>query len=103
MQIKLFPEFSRPEYEPVHNFDADSEPVVSLDQWFTDELRDLLITDTNRYARQANVNNWVDTTHEEMRCFIGFLFGTSINKKFKQLKTALFFNPFALRKTLDNI
>ena len=56
------------------------EPVVFFDQLFTDELWDLLITETNRYARQANVNNWVDTTREEIRCFIGFLFGTSINK-----------------------
>lgn len=75
-----YPGFSGPENGPVHNFDVDSEPVVFFDRLFTDELWDLLITETNRYARQANVNNWVDTTQEEMRCFIGFLFGTSINK-----------------------
>ena len=47
---------------------------------FTDELWELLVTETNRYARQNNVNNWQDTSLEEMRCFIGFLYGTSINK-----------------------
>lgn len=57
-----YPEFSGPENGPVHNFDVDSEPVVFFDRLFTDELWDLLITETNRYARQANVNNWVDTT-----------------------------------------
>ncbi|XP_022804152.1 piggyBac transposable element-derived protein 3-like [Stylophora pistillata] len=75
-----YPEFSGPQHGPVHSFDVDSEPVVFFDQLFTDELWDLLVTKTNRYARQANVNNWVDTTQEEIRCFIGFLFGTSINK-----------------------
>ena len=47
---------------------------------FTDELWEPLVTETNRYARQNNVNNWQDTSLEEMRCFIGFLYGTSINK-----------------------
>ena len=74
-----FPEFSGPELEPVYNFDVDSEPVVSFDPLFTVQFWDLLITETNRYARPANVNDWVDAMQEEMRCFIGFLFGTSIN------------------------
>ena len=38
------------------------------------------MTETNRYVSQKNVNNWNDTTREGMRCFIGFLFGSSINK-----------------------
>ena len=74
VQINLFRELSRLEHEPLHNFDGDSEPVVFFDRLFTDELCDLLITNTNRYDRQENVSNWVDTTREEMRCFIGFLF-----------------------------
>ena len=75
-----YPEFSGPEHGPVHNFDVYSEPVVFFDQLFMDDVWDLPITETNRCARQANVNNWVDTTWEEIWCFIGFLFGTSINK-----------------------
>ena len=51
-----------------------------FDKLFTNELWELLVTETNRYARQNNVNNWQDTTKEEIRCFIGFLFGISINK-----------------------
>ena len=51
-----------------------------FDKLFTNELWDLLVTETNRYARQNNVNNWQDTNLQEMRCFIGFLYGTSINK-----------------------
>ena len=51
-----YPEFSGPEHGPVHNFDVDSEPVAFFDQLFTNKLWDLLVTETNRYARQANVN-----------------------------------------------
>ncbi|PFX13075.1 PiggyBac transposable element-derived protein 1 [Stylophora pistillata] len=45
-----YPEFSGPEHGPVHNFDVDSEPVVFLDQLFTDELWDQLVTETNSIA-----------------------------------------------------
>ena len=58
----------------------DSEPIVFFDQLFTNELWDLLVTETNRYAGQKHVNGWQDTSREEMRCFVGFLFGISINK-----------------------
>ena len=75
-----YPEFLGPEHGPVEDFAVDSEPVIFFDQLFTDELWNLLVTETNRYATQAGVNNWEDTNRDEIRCFIGFLFGTSINK-----------------------
>ena len=75
-----YPEFLGPEHGPVEDFAVDSEPVIFFDQPFTDELWNLLVTETNRYATQARVNNWQDTNRDEMRCFTGFLFGTSINK-----------------------
>ena len=37
---------------------------------FTDELWDLLVTKTNRYARQKGVTNSNDSTREEMYCFV---------------------------------
>ena len=55
-------EFLGPKHGPVKVFPLDSEPVVFFDKLFTDELWDLMVTETNRYARQANVNNWQDTT-----------------------------------------
>ena len=61
-----YPEFLGPKHGPIKEF-VDSEPVIFFDQLFTDEIWDLLDTETNRYTRQAKVNNW-----EEMRCFMGF-------------------------------
>ena len=75
-----YPKFLDPEHGPVEDFAVNSEPVIFFNQLFTDELWNLLVTETNRYPRQAGVNNWEDTNSDEMRCFIGFLFGTSINK-----------------------
>ena len=74
-----YPEFVGPKRGPIKDF-IDSESVIFFDQLFTDELWDLPVTETTRYARQAKVNNWEDSNRDEMRCFIGFLFGTSINK-----------------------
>ena len=78
-QVVQYPEFRGPEHGPTFDFEVDSLPVVNFDALFTNVLWDLLVTETNRYTRQKNVNNWNDTTREEMRCFIGFLFGISIN------------------------
>ena len=75
-----YPEFTGPEHGPTFDFPLDSDPVIFFDKLFTNELWELLVIETNRYARQNNVNNWQDTTKEEIRCFIGFLFGISINK-----------------------
>ena len=74
-----YPQFLGPKHGPIKDF-VDSEPVIFFDQLFTDELWDPLVTETNRYARQAKVNNWEDSNRDEMRCFIGILFETSINK-----------------------
>ena len=75
-----YPEFRGPEHGPTFDFEVDCEPIVFFDEFFTNELWDLLVKETNRYARQKHVTNWEDTTREEMRCFIGFLYGISINK-----------------------
>lgn len=75
-----YPDFQGPDHGPTFAFVIDSEPIVFFDQLFTNELWDLLVTETNRYARQKHVNGWQDTSREEMRCFVGFLFGISINK-----------------------
>ena len=48
-----YPEFLGREHGPVEDFAVDSEPVIFFDQLFTDELWDLLVTETNWYARQA--------------------------------------------------
>ena len=77
---KNYPAFSGPDHRQTHAFDVDSDPVALFDKLFKHELWELLVTETNRYARQNNANNWQDTNLQEIRCFIGFLYGTSIHQ-----------------------
>ena len=55
-----YPQFAGPEHGPTFDFEVDSDPAVFFDKLFTNELWELLVTETNRYARQNNVNNWQD-------------------------------------------
>lgn len=77
---KDYPVFTGPEHGPTREYSTDSDPVVFFDQLFTDELWELLVEETNRFARQNKTAKWTDTTKDELRCFVGFLYGTSINK-----------------------
>ena len=51
-----YPEFAGPEHGPTFDFPVDSDSVISFDKLFTNELWELLVIETNRYARQNNVN-----------------------------------------------
>ena len=57
-------------------FDDDTTAVSLFYRYFTDEVWNLLVTETNRYA-QANLSSmpharaWTDVTIEEMKAFIG--------------------------------
>lgn len=87
----------------VHNFTAQSGIQVNTDGFsmldyyrlfFTDELVNSLVTETNRYAdeqirrnanrghrRRSRDHQWVPVTPEEMHCFFGITFLTGITKR----------------------
>jgi len=58
---------------------SDSTTAVSLfDRFFTEEVWDLFVTETNRYAAsnqsgKPKARNWYDVTVDEMRAFVGML------------------------------
>ena len=58
----------------------DSLPIDFFHQVFETQLLDHLVEQTNIYANQKNVRDWVDTTPEEMTAFIGFVLGTAIHR-----------------------
>ena len=50
--VVQYPEFRGPEHGQTFDFEVDSLPVVFFDALLTNELWDLLVTETNRYARR---------------------------------------------------
>ena len=62
---------------------ADLKAVDFLNRFFTNEVWDLLVTETNRYAA-LNISSasrprpWQPVTNEEMKAFIGILMAMGI-------------------------
>ena len=47
---------------------------------FPSQLIDIIVDQTNLYAHQKKVGNWVDTTPVGMNAFIGFVLATAIHR-----------------------
>ena len=57
-------------------FDDNTNAASLFCRYFTDEVWNLLVTETNRYAQanlssMPNAHKWTDVTTEEMKAFIG--------------------------------
>ena len=57
-------------------FDNNTNAASLFCRYFTDEVWNLLVTETNRYAQanlssMPNAHKWTDVTTEEMKAFIG--------------------------------
>ena len=63
----------------MYHLHSDSTTAVSLfDRFFTEEVWDLLVTETNRYVAtnqsgKPHACKWYDVTVKEMRTFVGML------------------------------
>ena len=65
------------------SFTDNTTPLDIFCHFFTDEVWDLLVTETNRYAQQklaslGNTRTWAETNVEEMKAFIGMLIALGI-------------------------
>ena len=58
----------------------DSSPLELFHQVFPSQLLDNIVNQTNPYAHQKKVGNWVDTTPVKMNAFIGFVLATAIHQ-----------------------
>lgn len=82
--LKLFP-FTEKDVgvkEEIHGEYFDKGPYEIFKLFLTDEMLELMVIETNRYAAQckasttlpkARIHQWRDTNLEEMECFIGIL------------------------------
>lgn len=54
---------------PTHDLPEDSEPIDFFNLFFDDEFYNVLVTETNRYAKDKGSK--FQTTVDEMRVYIG--------------------------------
>ncbi|ROT77905.1 PiggyBac transposable element-derived protein 4 [Penaeus vannamei] len=69
--------------------DSDSSPLELFSLFFTEELMDMIVRETNRYHRQkpgpsSHMKDWVDTSVSELGVFIGLRMAMGINQKPEQ-------------------
>lgn len=60
----------------------DSEDVMEyVNQFIDDELVDIIVTETNKYAKDQDISAWKDTTCDEIRIYISVILLQSITRK----------------------
>lgn len=59
---------------PTNLFSITDPPVAYFNRFFNDQVYDLIVNETNKYARQKNIVNWTDITKDETKAFVGLLF-----------------------------
>lgn len=75
---------------PVEQGDSGDEPSCSTEHrscstsesfglYFDDEVLELMVLETNRYAKQTNRKKWRDINKEELKAFLGILLLMSVN------------------------
>lgn len=69
------PDFDGVEIEPVKSlqFSQKSTPIEFFSQFFNDDVMEMIVTETNRYAYQTKTKNWEPVTKMEMYSFFGML------------------------------
>jgi len=60
-------------------FSPDDRPVDFFRKFFDNDVFDILVQQTNLYARQNKLRNWEDTTVTEMQAFVALLIGMGIH------------------------
>lgn len=47
--------------------------MTHLDKFFSDDVYNLIVTQTNLYAEQSRIRNWTPTEKNEIRAFLGMI------------------------------
>lgn len=65
---------------PAKAFTTDESPAEFFAWFFDDEAIQLLVEQTNLYARQNRIKKWQDTDSAEMRAFLGMLVAMGLHQ-----------------------
>ncbi|XP_061384655.1 piggyBac transposable element-derived protein 2-like [Danaus plexippus] len=66
-------EFDKVTIKPRYLLNRRARPVAHFKKFFSDEVFDLIVTQTNLYAEQQNIKNWQPVDTQEISAFLGIL------------------------------
>lgn len=58
---------------PKHMFSSRIRPVVLFEKFFTDDVYDSIVFQTNLYAEQSNAEGWTALDKKELKAFLGII------------------------------
>lgn len=87
---------------PVIVGDIGQSEIDCFGSIFNDEVVSILVTETNRYAKQNNSKRWIDVTVNEMKAFIGCLIVMGIHQ-LPALKHYWSSDPFLRVEAVANV
>ncbi|KAL0879758.1 hypothetical protein ABMA27_003470 [Loxostege sticticalis] len=58
---------------PPHMFSSRIRPVVLFEKFFTDDVYDSIVFQTNLYAEQSNAEGWTALDKKELKAFLGII------------------------------
>ncbi|XP_077869658.1 uncharacterized protein LOC144361667, partial [Saccoglossus kowalevskii] len=73
-----YPTFKGSQHGPVKPLEKDAKPIEFFDRLFPSELWDVMVSETNRHAKNNNVVDWQNVTSADLKLMIGILYGTSV-------------------------
>lgn len=59
--------------KPRYLLNRRARPVAHFKKFFSDEVFDLIVTQTNLYAEQQNIKNWQPVDTQEISALLGIL------------------------------
>ncbi|XP_065290955.1 piggyBac transposable element-derived protein 4-like [Dermacentor albipictus] len=68
-------------WDPEMSQKLPSKPIEAFSLYFDDEVMQLLVEETNRFAEQKNRRKWKTITLDELRAFFGILILMSVNPR----------------------
>jgi len=72
-------DFDRVQVLPAKPFALEEQPVDFFYRFFDNKVIQLIVDQTNLYARQKKAKHWTDTTAKEITAFLGLLVGFSLH------------------------
>ncbi|CAK1591942.1 unnamed protein product [Parnassius mnemosyne] len=65
--------------QPKSEFNHKTEPITIFENFFPDYLIQVIVEQTNRYARYKNSKNWVQVNEDDIKAYLGILILMGLN------------------------
>lgn len=72
------PNFTK-KFQPKSECNHKTQPITIFEKFFPDYLIQLIVEQTNRYARYKNSKNWIEVNENDIRAYLGILILMGLN------------------------